>query len=75
VAVREPFYRSTLDFFWFFQAVGRALQGKDLERELAVAQALTEQYLACVRGGVKGSDCAKQVDPQYQAWQSAEQQP
>jgi ABC-type glycerol-3-phosphate transport system substrate-binding protein len=55
-----------VDFFWLYRAVDRALQGKDLERELQDAQLLTEQYLACVRGGEKPGACARQVDPEYQ---------
>jgi multiple sugar transport system substrate-binding protein len=66
----EPFYSSQLDYFWFFRAVDRALQGKDLERELADAQSLSEQYLTCVRGEQNPADCAKQVDPTYEGWNS-----
>ena len=67
-SAREPFYQSKIDYFWFFHAVDRALQGKDLERELADAQRLTEQFLACADGGVKPSVCAPQVDPTYEGW-------
>jgi hypothetical protein len=70
-SARESFYSSQLDYFWFFRAVDRALQGKDLERELADAQALSEQYLTCVRGEQNPSGCAKQVDPSYEGWNSA----
>jgi ABC-type glycerol-3-phosphate transport system substrate-binding protein len=63
-----PFSRSAIDYYWLFRAVERALQGGDLERELAEAQTLTELYLACVRGGVLGSTCAIQVDPDYQGF-------
>jgi ABC-type glycerol-3-phosphate transport system substrate-binding protein len=55
----------TIDYFWFYRAIDRALQGKDLERELAEAQALTEQYIACVRSGDERQDCEQQVDPSY----------
>ena len=73
--------QSPVDFYWFYRAVDRSLVGKDLstssgqalERELADAQALTEQYLACVRAGTKVGTCAKQVDPKYEGWKSAEQ--
>jgi ABC-type glycerol-3-phosphate transport system substrate-binding protein len=68
---REPFYGSQLDYFWFFRAVDRALQGKNLERELADAQALSEQYLTCVRGEKNPGGCAKQVEPTYEGWNSA----
>ncbi|HEX9373349.1 MAG TPA: extracellular solute-binding protein, partial [Roseiflexaceae bacterium] len=57
-----------LDLFWFFRAVDRALQGKELHRELADAQALTEQYLTCVRSGAAAETCATQVDPTYQGF-------
>jgi ABC-type glycerol-3-phosphate transport system substrate-binding protein len=69
-STREPFYRSKIDYFWFFRAVDRALQGKGLERELADAQSLTEQYLACLDGG-DPPGCAKQVDPTYAGWSSS----
>jgi ABC-type glycerol-3-phosphate transport system substrate-binding protein len=65
--------RSPIDFYWFYRAVDHGLAGKDLERELADAQVLTEQYLACVRAGTKAGTCAKQVDPKYEGWKSAEQ--
>ena len=55
-----------VDYYWFFRAIDHAMQGKDLERELADAQTLTEQFLVCVRGGAPGSDCATQVDSSYQ---------
>jgi ABC-type glycerol-3-phosphate transport system substrate-binding protein len=61
--------QAELDYYWFFRAIDRALQGKDLERELAEAQRMTEQYLACVRAGAPGSACATQVDPDYQVRQ------
>jgi ABC-type glycerol-3-phosphate transport system substrate-binding protein len=57
--------RPRVDLFWFFRAVDRALQGKDLERELADAQAKTEQFMTCVQGGEAALACAKQVDPTY----------
>src|SRR3954462_13729071 len=47
-----------IDYYWFYRAIDRALQGHDLERELADAQALTEQYVACVRG-----DSQRQAEP------------
>jgi hypothetical protein len=61
-----------IDYYWFLRAVDRGLQGADLERELADAQSITEQYLTCVEGGAAGRDCAKQMDASYQGWQSAE---
>lgn len=61
-------FASDIDLFWFFLAIERALGGKDLARELAAAQATTEQYLACVRGGGAPGACAYQADPQYDGW-------
>jgi ABC-type glycerol-3-phosphate transport system substrate-binding protein len=54
-----------IDYYWFYQAIDRALQGQNLEQELAGAQALTEQYLACVRSGGDERACGQQVDPNY----------
>jgi ABC-type glycerol-3-phosphate transport system substrate-binding protein len=54
-----------VDLFWLFQAVDRAMQGEELERELAEAQTLTEQYLACVAGGETPESCATATDPGY----------
>jgi cytochrome P450 len=51
------------DLTWLDRAVERALQGGDLERQVQTAQRLTEEYLACVRGGGTRTDCAQQVDP------------
>jgi len=55
--------RELIDYGWFYHALDRALQGKNLEQELAAAQALTEQYLACVRSGEPEQACRQQVDP------------
>jgi hypothetical protein len=55
-----------IDYYWFDRSVDRALQGKDLERELAEAQTLTEQFLACRNAGDDRASCATQVDPSYQ---------
>jgi ABC-type glycerol-3-phosphate transport system substrate-binding protein len=57
--------RSPIDYYWFFRALDRALGGADLERELADAQLLTEQFMVCVQGGAPASECATQVDPEY----------
>jgi len=66
----KPYYMSKIDFYWLFRAVDRAMQGQDLERELEDAQALTEQFVACVAGDTNSAECAKQVDPEYDGWQS-----
>ncbi|MCG8350137.1 MAG: extracellular solute-binding protein, partial [Chloroflexales bacterium] len=54
-----------MDGYWFYQAIDRALQGADLERELADAQFLTQQYVACYGSGEGWAACARQVDPNY----------
>jgi len=54
-----------IDYFWFYRALDRALQGEDLERELAEAQELTEQYIACMRSSAQRQDCEHQADPTY----------
>jgi ABC-type glycerol-3-phosphate transport system substrate-binding protein len=53
----------SIDYNWFYRAIDRTLQGKDLEQELAEAQALTEHYMACVRAGGQRETCIQQVDP------------
>jgi ABC-type glycerol-3-phosphate transport system substrate-binding protein len=60
--------RPQIDLFWFFRALDRALQGGDLDRELADAQATTEQYQTCVQSGGEAGDCAKQVDSSYEGF-------
>lgn len=57
-----------LDHYWFFRAADRALQGADLESELAEAQRLAEEYLACVQSGGGPPACATQVDPEYNGY-------
>jgi len=52
-----------IDYHWFYQAIDRTLDGKNLEQELAEAQAFTEQYMACVRTGGQRETCTHQVDP------------
>jgi len=66
VSPPESAAQPQIDYFWFLRAVDRALQGKDLERELSDAQTVTEQYLDCVQGGEVASTCAPQVDATYQ---------
>ncbi|MCG8350136.1 MAG: extracellular solute-binding protein [Chloroflexales bacterium] len=64
-SANAPLDRSEIDPFWLFRAIDRALQGADLAVELADAQFLTEQWLACVRGGEAPDSCTRQVDPDY----------
>jgi multiple sugar transport system substrate-binding protein len=71
-ATGRGFGSPDIDFYWFFRAVDRALQGEDLDRELADAQALTEQFVGCVRASEEPAACAAQVDPEYEGWRSAE---
>lgn len=67
-----PWWQSDLDPYWLYQAADRALQGGDLDKELAAAQQTTTDFMACVRGGETPAVCAKQVDPKYDGWHSAE---
>ena len=59
---------SDIDYYWFYRAVDRALQGKDLTQELAEAQDLTEQYSACVRSGGDKASCATLIDSTYKGF-------
>jgi ABC-type glycerol-3-phosphate transport system substrate-binding protein len=54
-----------IDYYWLYQAIDQALQGKNLEQELSQAQALTELYIACVWAGDQREACNRQVDPNY----------
>jgi multiple sugar transport system substrate-binding protein len=67
----EPFYASSIDFYWFFYAIDRALGGKDLDRELDDAQRVSEEFLACTRTLGDRPACATQVDPDYAGWMSS----
>jgi multiple sugar transport system substrate-binding protein len=73
-ALNSSFASARIDLYWFYRAVARAFQGKDLDRELAEAQATTEQFMACAKASNDPPGCARQVDPQYEGWQSAEPQ-
>jgi hypothetical protein len=55
----------SVDPFWFYQAVDRAMQGEDLERELQAAEDLTRQYVECMQVEEDGATCATSVDPDY----------
>jgi ABC-type glycerol-3-phosphate transport system substrate-binding protein len=59
---------STIDFYWFARAMDRALQGRELDRELEEAQRLTADFLGCVHSGASANVCATQVDPAYRGW-------
>ncbi|MCG8348357.1 MAG: hypothetical protein MI924_11330, partial [Chloroflexales bacterium] len=55
--------------YWFYRALDRALQGADVQAELAEAQRLTDAYFACAQGLADRQAvwaCAQQVDPQYE---------
>ncbi|MEM8531366.1 MAG: extracellular solute-binding protein [Chloroflexota bacterium] len=56
-----PFF----DPFWLYRAVDRAIQGRDLAEELAIAEKLTNEYLQCVRQDGEPRECAEVVDPTY----------
>ncbi|HEU4328641.1 MAG TPA: extracellular solute-binding protein [Roseiflexaceae bacterium] len=53
--------------YWYYRAVDRVLRGeeRDLERALADAQNLAEEFLSCTRAGGAPATCAKQADPTY----------
>lgn len=57
-----PFF----DPFWLYRAVDRAIQGRDLAEELAIAEELTNAYLQCVRQDGEPRQCAEAVDPTYE---------
>ena len=57
--------RIVVELYWYYQAVDRAIQGEDLERELTAAQELTEDYLTCRQADTDAHTCATQVDPDY----------
>jgi multiple sugar transport system substrate-binding protein len=61
----NPRNQALVDSFWLHQAADNALQGKSLDVELSTAQERAKQFLICVQDGGKGSDCAKQADPNY----------
>jgi multiple sugar transport system substrate-binding protein len=69
-AANRSWLGETIDPYWFYRAVDRALQGEDLDRELADAQALTERFAECVRATDDAAACATQVDPEYEGWRS-----
>lgn len=56
-----------MEYYWFHQALDRALQGEDLEQELIEAQRTTEDYIECARQNEEeyGQACYKQIDPDY----------
>ena len=60
--------QSTLDPSVTAQVLERIRTGPPVDKEL---QALTEQFAVCVAGDTQASDCGKQVDPDYDGWQSA----
>jgi ABC-type glycerol-3-phosphate transport system substrate-binding protein len=57
-----------LEHYWLYRAADNALQGGNLERELAEAQRLAEEHLACTQGGGGPGECAIQVDPDYNGY-------
>jgi len=59
--------QTRFESYWYYRAIDRVLRGeaRDLERALAEAQTLTQQFLDCVRAGDAPPSCAKQTDPSY----------
>ncbi|NOK63268.1 MAG: hypothetical protein GFH27_549325n24 [Chloroflexi bacterium AL-W] len=56
--------------YWLYQALDAALQGGNLEQELAEAQTVTAQYWNCVQNDGEPGECAQQADPDYAGrWQ------
>ncbi|MCU0494377.1 MAG: extracellular solute-binding protein [Chloroflexaceae bacterium] len=81
-AASERTYDPRMDTFWFYRAVDRALQGNDLERELADAQKFTEDFILCGQAEIAAqgetadlSGCATQVDPTYEGFQQPRPSP
>jgi len=56
------------NYYWFYQAVDKALQGADIEEELSNAQLITEKYMLCVHSEKGHNECVRQVDPEYQGF-------
>jgi multiple sugar transport system substrate-binding protein len=71
----QPLFGSLqyVDPFWFYQAVDRAVQGEDLERELQAAEDLTRQYVECMQVEEDGATCATSVDPDYSGFNAPPQ--
>ncbi|NJO82306.1 MAG: extracellular solute-binding protein [Blastochloris sp.] len=67
-ATTGAFDRAPIDYFWFFQAIDRAIQGGDLEQELTEAQQITEQFVVCIQDGTNEDACRIQVDADYRGW-------
>ncbi|KAB8142308.1 extracellular solute-binding protein [Chloroflexia bacterium SDU3-3] len=61
----DAFDDPRIDMYWLYRAADRALQGGDLRRELAEAQAHTQAYVDCAAGGGQPRQCAAQADPSY----------
>lgn len=64
----EAFWR--IDTYWFFKAISEAVEGEtDLSIGLADAQEKTTAFLDCLdREGNKPATCAREVDPDYQGY-------
>lgn len=62
-------YGGSLDLYWLFQALDRALTGEaSLEQGLADAQEKTNTFMECVAGGETPPICALQADPAYNGY-------
>lgn len=62
----NPFADATFEPFWLYQAIDRALQGANLERELAQAQEKTTAYFQCMETKGTRRACATKADHEYQ---------
>lgn len=63
----------SVDPFWFYQAVDRAMQGEDLERELQAAEDLTRQFIECMQVEEDAAACTTSVDPEYNGFNAPPQ--
>jgi multiple sugar transport system substrate-binding protein len=55
-----------VDLYWYYKAVERAiLRPESLDSELDHAQHLTLQHIKCIQTGLEVSNCARQVDSEY----------
>jgi multiple sugar transport system substrate-binding protein len=72
---QQPLFGSmqSVDPFWFYRAVDRAMQGEDLERELQAAEDLTQQFIECMQVEEDSVTCTTSVDPDYNGFSAPPQ--
>lgn len=65
-----------LDMFWFYKAIDETIQkDADLAEGLKTADELTKAHIACVLETKKPATCAKQVDPNYNGYNTQDPDP